>query len=100
MQMKQLKKLWTLAVPTAAAAQGAPATDDNKEMHTLNPKSKKKKEQLELDPKGGGDKKEFWPLPEERFEMLYGKRSCTRRITPITPQPHCVKKQSVELEVH
>ena len=38
MQMKQLKKLWTLAVnPTAAAAQGAPATvdDNNKEMHKV-----------------------------------------------------------------
>ena len=43
--------------------------DNNKEMHKVKPIDPKEKEQLELDLKGGGDKKESLSM-EERFELF------------------------------
>ena len=66
-----IEKIMDIGGPTAAAAQGALATvdDNNKEMHKVKPIDPKEKEQLELDLKGGGDKKESLSM-EERFEMF------------------------------
>jgi hypothetical protein len=66
-----IEKIMDIGGPTAAAAQGALATvdDNNKEMHKVKPIDPKEKEQLELDLKGGGDKKESLSM-EDRFEMF------------------------------